>query len=75
MVQVRVISNTKRNTVIVDGGTTVRQILDDNGINYSVGITSVDGAPLQAGEMDKTLDDFGIKDKCFISVVVKADNA
>ena len=75
MVKVVVGNNVKRNTVIVDTGTTLRQVLDDHGIDYTRGTMHLDGATLQPGDMDKTFTDFGITEKCFLLSVVKADNA
>ena len=59
----------------VDEMTTVRTVLESNGINYSRGITALDGSPLGPGDMDKTFHDFGITQECWLTNVVKADNA
>ena len=75
MVSIKVSSNVKRQTVIVDEHTTLRKVLEDAGVNYSSGITSLDGSPLQPGDMDKTFADFGITEKAWLTKVVKADNA
>lgn len=75
MVKVIVGNNVKRNTVIVDGSATLRSVLEDNGVDYTKGMTSLDGATLGAGDLDKTFGDFGITEKCYLLNVVKADNA
>lgn len=75
MIQVRVSSNTKRDTVIVPAETTPRQVFEQAGINYTSGISSLDGAPLRAGEMDKSFAEFGITERCTLMNVIKADNA
>lgn len=75
MVKVVVGNNVKRESVIVDSDTTLRSVLEDAGIDYTRGVMHLDGSSLQAGDLDKTFDDFGITEKCFLLNVVKADNA
>lgn len=75
MVKVMVGNNVKRESVIVDSTTTLRTVLEDAGIDYTRGVMHLDGSSLQAGDLDKTFDDFGITEKCFLLNVVKADNA
>lgn len=75
MVKVVVGNNLKRETVIVDENTTLRTVLESNGIDYATGVMHLDGSSLNAGDLDKTFADFGIAEKCFLLNVVKADNA
>ena len=75
MISVTIGTNTSRKRVSVPPETTIRTILEQNDINYSVANVHLDGAPLQPGDMDKTLQDFGIEDNCHLIAVVKADNA
>lgn len=74
MVQVTVGNNVKREKVIVDGNTTLKQVLEDAGIDYTRGVMNLDGATLQPGDLEKTFDDFGVT-RCFLLNIVKADNA
>lgn len=75
MVQVQFSNNVTRKTMLISEDTTVRQALEANGINYTTGRLHLDGAPLQAGDIDKTFASFGISEKCYLTSVVKADNA
>jgi hypothetical protein len=75
MIKVTVGNNVKRESVIVDENTTLRTVLDDNGIDYTSGTMHLDGSSLKPGEIDKTFADFGITEKCYLLNVVKADNA
>lgn len=75
MVQVTVGNNLKREKVVVDGNATLRQVLEDNNVDYTRGVMHLDGSTLQPGDLDRTFDDMGIKEKCFLLNVVKADNA
>ena len=75
MIKVTIGNNVRRNAVIIDENTTLRTALEDAGIDYSVGMTSLDGTTLQPGDLDKTFAQFGITEKCFLLNVVKADNA
>lgn len=75
MIKVVVGNNVKRETVIVDANTTLRTVLEDNGIDYTSGTMHLDGSSLKPGEIDKTFSDLGITEKCYLLNVVKADNA
>ena len=75
MIKVVVGNNVKRESVIVDSSTTLRQVLEDAGVDYTRGVMHLDGSSLQPGDLDKTFEAFGIQEKCFLLNVVKADNA
>lgn len=75
MIKVTVGNNLSRKSVIVPETSTLREILEANEINYNTGMTSLDGASLAPGDIDKTFSDFGIAEKCYLLNVVKADNA
>lgn len=75
MIKVIVGNNVKRETVIVNSSTTLKQVLEDAGVDYTRGVMNLDGATLQAGDLNKTFEQFGITEKCFLLNVVKADNA
>ncbi len=75
MIKVTIGNNLSRQSVIIDENTTLRNALEANNIDYTVGMTSLDGSTLGAGDLDKTFADFGITEKCYLLNVVKADNA
>ena len=75
MIKVTVSNNVKRETNIISDNTTLRAVLENAEIDYSRGMVNLDGSPLQPGDLDKTFADFGIAEKCFLSSIVKADNA
>lgn len=75
MIKVTLVTNSGRTTVMASEDASIREVLEENDVNYAVGVTSIDGCPLKGGEMDKSLSDMGVTEKCFLSVVVKADNA
>jgi len=75
MIKVTMGNNLKRKTDILDAGTTLREALESAEIDYTNGITNLDGSPLSPGDLDKTFADFGIIEKCYLLNVVKADNA
>lgn len=75
MVKVVVGSNLKRATVLVDSNATLRQTLEANGVDCTRGTMTLDGSPLQDGDLNKTFGDFGVTEKCYLLNVVKADNA
>ena len=80
MIQVTVANNVKRSSPIVDENMTIRQVMEQEGIDYSRGITSLDGSPLQPGDLNKTFASFGYNseeghNRATLLNVVKADNA
>ena len=75
MIKVIVGTTTQRNEKNYTAGTTIRTILDDNAIDYSVAQVMLDGASLKAGDMDRTLADMNVTEKCMLIAVVKAANA
>ena len=74
-IRVTVGNNMKRDTILVDDSKTPRQVLEENDIDYTTGVTSLDGCALAPGFLDKTFSDIGITEKCVLTNVVKADNA
>jgi len=76
MVEVIVGTTTSREKKLYSRSTTIRTILEDNNVDYSVAQVMLDGATLQVGEMDKTLEENGVTaDKCMLIACVKAANA
>ena len=71
MLNVTVGTNTSRNTVPTPEDYTLRQCLEENGVNYSAAQTSLDGCVLQPGDLDK----MGITSTCYLVSVQKMDNA
>ena len=75
MIKVVVGNNAKRTPVIVEPSKTLRSVLEENHIDYSLGAMHLDGATLNPGDLDKTFEDFGIRETCFLLNVAKTDNA
>jgi hypothetical protein len=78
MINVKLGSNaTATTTVIVESTKTIKEVLEENDINYAVAQTYLDGAPLSAGELGKTFDEVLQEDdtSCYLTTVVKTDNA
>lgn len=76
-IQITVGNNMKRERVLVEDTATLKSVLEQADIDYASGngVTTLDGAPLQAGELNKTFADFGVTEKATLIRVVKADNA
>ncbi len=75
MIKVTMGNNLKRTSEILDENTTLREALEEAGIDYTIGIMNLDGSTLDPGDLDCTFADFGIKEKCYLLNVVKAENA
>jgi len=75
MIKVTMGNNLKRTSEILDENTTLREALEEAGIDYTIGVMNLDGSTLEPGDLDMTFADFGIKEKCYLLNVVKADNS
>ena len=73
-------NNLKRETILVDENTTLREALESKEFDVSKGLLHMDSAPINPGDLNKTFAELGYdgtpgKDRVFMSLVVKADNA
>ena len=75
MLQITIGTNTNRRKVSVDPDAIVKNVLDEHGINYTSATVHLDGAPLNATELNSSFNDLGIDTSCYLIAVVKAENA
>ena len=75
MVRVTIGNNLERKEEVFTRETTLREALDTTGLNYKIGIINLNGSSLSDKDLDKTFEDFGIEDYCYLLSVVKVDNA
>ena len=80
MIRTTIGNNLKRSTMTFTHDTTLRSAMEQANIDYTTGLTTLDGATLAPGDMNKTFADLGYDgseghDSCFLLNVVKADNA
>lgn len=75
IVNVKIGTNLNRETISVTSDKTIRELLEQQGINYATTTVFLDGDTVRAGDMDKTLDDFNIADTCYIIASQKTENA
>lgn len=75
LVNVKVGTNLNRTSVSVSSEKTIRQILEENEINYATTTVFVDGVTVQLGDMDKSLEELGIGESCYIIAAQKTENA
>jgi beta-lactamase superfamily II metal-dependent hydrolase len=75
IISVKIGTNLNRTTISATSDKTIRQLLEQEGINYATTTIFLDGDTLHAGDMDKTLDDFNIASECFIIASQKTENA
>lgn len=73
MIKVRIGTNLNRKEVMVDPNTTIKAVLEENEIDYSVGGIHLDGMSIAGAELNKSFRDFGIAEKCTLVSVVKSD--
>ena len=75
MIQIKIVANNARKTILTDENNTVRQVLEANEINYDVAPVYIDGSPLRVGDHDKSFAELGITEKCLLTAIVKTQNA
>lgn len=67
-------NNVQNFNVIVDEHTaTPRSVLTDAGIDTATGMVSLNGATIT--DLDKTFDQYGVGDQCYLWSVAKLNNA
>ena len=74
MIQAPVGPTTNRRRVNVDPNLTVKEVLEQNNVNYSATTIHLDGAPLNATEINSTFTDLGIDSDCYLLSMGKAGN-
>lgn len=76
MINVTIGSNMSRRTVTVDESTTtLRSVLDQNGLDYNRFTFHLDGDTVTADKLDKTFAENGVFENCFLVSVSKTDSA
>lgn len=75
MIKVIFGDNLDRKQAIVEKTATPRSVLEDAGFDYSRGALNLDGATLRPGDIDKTFEELGVTEKCYLLSVVKMNNA
>lgn len=71
MIEVNLGTNAGGSTVIVPASYTVKEVLEENNIDYTGATITLDGCPLDPSGLNRSLEGHGIKDKCFIAATVK----
>lgn len=75
MIEVIVGTTTDRTKKLYPGDTTLRQVFEDSGVDYSVANVMLDGVSIPEGGLNKTLTESGVTDKCMLVAIVKAEAA
>lgn len=75
MISITIGTNTARKQVVVDPNSTLRQVLEANGVNTSVGNINIDAKIMTQSDLDRTLTDLGVTSGAYIISCAKADNA
>ena len=75
IINVTIGTNLNRTEISVTSDKTIRQLLEENGINYATTTIFVDGVTVQLGQMDKSLEELGITNDCYIIAAQKTENA
>jgi hypothetical protein len=73
MIAVTLGTNTDRSTITVNPNKTLKEALNENKIDYSKGGVFIDGEAVGAAALNKTFEEFGIKEECTLIVAVKAN--
>lgn len=75
MIKVFVTTTAGRKSDLFDEGTTLREVFEQFDVDYGVATNCIDGMRIDPAGMDKTLREWGVKDECRLSSIVKIDNA
>ena len=75
MINITIGDNLDRVTIPMDPDTTIREAFEEQQINYSVGMNSLNGETLRNEDLDKTFREFGVTTSCTLLNVAKAQVA
>lgn len=75
MIKVTVRNNLKKVELLVSEDKTVKQALNEAGVDLASARVHLDGSPLSVAEMNMTFAQLNVKEDCFLTSVVKTDNA
>ena len=75
MFKVNITNNANSFAVNVPPDTTIRSILEEEGVNYQGRYVTLNTRPLSAAQMDNTLAELGVNGECYLSLIQKLDNA
>ena len=75
IINVTIGTNLYRTQIAVTSDKTVRELLEENNINYATTTIFIDGVTVQLGDMDKSLAELGITNSCYIIAAQKTENA
>lgn len=73
MIQVTIGTNTSRKRITVDPSRILKDVLNENGIDYSAGGIHLDGLAVGGEGLNKSFTDHGITEDCILIAVVKGD--
>lgn len=71
MITLTITTTTSRKTVIVNGSKTVKEILDENAVDYSESAIHLEGLPLTTSEMGTALGELVAGDTAMLNVIVR----
>lgn len=73
MIKVIIGSNTNRKQVTVDPSRTLKDVLEENNVDYSRGGIHLDGLAVGGESLNKSFTEHGIEEECILISVVKGD--
>lgn len=75
MIKVKWGTNVTKEEKIVSSDTTIREFWEGVNVDFSRGMTTLNTAPIKPADLNKSFEELGVTDECFLYCVVKVDNA
>lgn len=75
MIDLYIGNNLDREKHSYDPDETLRSAFETYGIDYSMGMNTLDGATLKPGDLDKTFKEMGVTSSCYLLNIKKSENA
>lgn len=73
MIKVIIGTNLNSVTVTVDPSKTLKEVMDENNVDYSRGGVHLDGFAIDRAGLNKSFAEHGVEDECMLITVVKGD--
>ena len=74
-IKVTFLNNVSKQSFMEESTSKIQEFLNENELNYGLGAVHLNGETLLADDFEKTFDDFGVTEECFMMKVKNADNA
>ena len=75
MIKVIVKNNVNENEIIVDENSSIKDVLDNEGVDYTTRMIALNGETIRIEDLTKSFKDFTLKEYNYLMAMKRLDNA